>query len=66
MILLALLHKALSRELSIPRMLIRPEHMGPNQEIVINGIDSHDNLADLGTSPFVQETCTAKNASPQI
>jgi len=32
----------------------------------MNGTDSHDDLADLGTSPFVQETCTVKNASPQI
>jgi len=32
----------------------------------MNGIDSHDDLADLGTPPFVQETCMAKNASPQI
>jgi len=32
----------------------------------MNGIDSHDNLADLGTSPFIQEMCMVKNASPQI
>jgi len=31
----------------------------------MNGIDSHNNLKDLETSPFVQEMCMVKNASPQ-
>ena len=31
----------------------------------MNVIDSHDDLADLGTSPFVHEMCMVKNTSPQ-
>jgi len=31
----------------------------------MNGTDSHNNLEDLETSPFVQEMCMAKNTSPQ-